>query len=161
MAYVPLHALAVSLGQSSPTHSAVQQIGPVHTLAVQTHPGPRNAPAASSQQYGQSNPTVSPLQASLFPLDFHLHYGSAILTASHTRPGQTHGAYLVSPGSIATAEPPNEGQQVPRPVEAHQEAPPRGLRFEDVRRMIEDGLAQRRPEVPKYTIPYPPEIDRT
>ncbi|CAL2247119.1 unnamed protein product [Prunus armeniaca] len=38
---------------------------------------------------------------------------------------------------------------------------PQGLRFEDVRRMIEDGLAQRRPEAPRYTKPYPPEIDRT
>ncbi|CAL9025566.1 unnamed protein product, partial [Prunus brigantina] len=38
---------------------------------------------------------------------------------------------------------------------------PGGLRLEDVRRMIEDGLAQRRPETPRYTKPYPPEIDRT
>ncbi|CAL9020639.1 unnamed protein product [Prunus brigantina] len=121
VAYGPLHALAVSLGQSSPMHSAVQQGGPVHTLAVHTHPGPSNAPAASSQQYGQSNPTVSPLQAPLFPLDSHLHYGSAILTAAQTHPGQTHGPYLVPPVSITTAEPPrssgpatkqqNEGQQ--------------------------------------------------
>ncbi|CAL8992003.1 unnamed protein product [Prunus brigantina] len=116
---------------------------PVHTMAVQTHSGPSNAPIASSQQYGQNNPTFSPLQAPLFPLDPHLHYGSAILTAAHTHPSQTHGAYLVPLGSIATAEPPvqaaqqirpqNEGQQVPRPVTALQEAPPRGLRFEDVR----------------------------
>ncbi|CAL2250007.1 unnamed protein product [Prunus armeniaca] len=171
MAYGPLHALAVSLGQSSPTHSAVQQIDPVHTLAIQTYPGPSNTPAASSQQYGQSNPTVSPLQASLFPLDSHLHYGSTILMAAHTHPGQTHGAYLVPPSSIATAEPPvqaaqqrrpqNEGQQVPWPVATQQEAPPRGLRFEDVQRMIKDGLAQRRLEAPKYTRPYPPKIDRT
>ncbi|BFG20880.1 hypothetical protein CerSpe_071540 [Prunus speciosa] len=27
--------------------------------------------------------------------------------------------------------------------------------------MIEDGLAKRRPEAPRYTKPYPPEIDRT
>ncbi|BFG20916.1 hypothetical protein CerSpe_071900 [Prunus speciosa] len=26
--------------------------------------------------------------------------------------------------------------------------------------MIEDGLAQRRPDMPRYTRPYPPEIDR-
>ncbi|CAL8992682.1 unnamed protein product [Prunus brigantina] len=45
----PLHALAVSLGQSSPTHAAVQQIGPVRTMAVHTHPGPSNVTAASSQ----------------------------------------------------------------------------------------------------------------
>ncbi|CAL8992948.1 unnamed protein product [Prunus brigantina] len=104
MAYGPLHALAVSLGQSSPMHSAVQQGGPVHTLAVHTHLGPSNAPAASSQQYGQSNPTVSPLQAPLFPPDSHLHYDSAIVTAAHTHPGQTQGAYLVPTSSITTAE---------------------------------------------------------
>ncbi|CAL2240745.1 unnamed protein product [Prunus armeniaca] len=79
--------------------------------------------------------------------------------------------YPVPPGSVAKAEPPvqvvqqvrpeNEGQQVPLPVAAQQEAPPQGLRFEDVRRMIEDDLAQRRPEAPRYTKPYPPEIDRT
>ncbi|CAL9005866.1 unnamed protein product [Prunus brigantina] len=110
VAYSPLHALAVSLGQSSPIHYTVQQGGPVHTLAVHTHPDPRNAPAASSQQYGQSNPTVSPLQA----------------------------------------RPQNDGQQVQQPIVAQQEAhpPSRGLRFKDVRRMIEDGLAQKRQEVP-------------
>ncbi|CAL8136214.1 unnamed protein product [Prunus armeniaca] len=75
MAYGPLHALAVSLGQSSPTHFAVQQLGLVHTVAVQTHPGPSNATAASSQQYGQSNPTVSPLHTSLLPSGSHLQYG--------------------------------------------------------------------------------------
>ncbi|CAL2266700.1 unnamed protein product [Prunus armeniaca] len=98
-------------------------------------------------------------------------YDPAILTATHTHPGQTYDAYLVPPGSVATTEPPiqvaqqirpqNEGQQVPRPVAAQQEAPPQGLRFEDVRRRIEDGLAHRRPEAPKYTKPYPPEFDRT
>ncbi|CAL2227970.1 unnamed protein product [Prunus armeniaca] len=36
------------LGQSSPTHSAVQQLGLVHTVAVQTHPRPSNATTASS-----------------------------------------------------------------------------------------------------------------
>ncbi|CAL2239326.1 unnamed protein product [Prunus armeniaca] len=41
-AYGPLHALAVSLGQSSPAQSTVQQLGPVHTVAIQTHPGPSN-----------------------------------------------------------------------------------------------------------------------
>ncbi|CAL8993776.1 unnamed protein product [Prunus brigantina] len=132
MAYVPLHALAVTLGQSSPTHSAVQQIGPVHTLAVQTHPGPSNAPAASSQQYDQSNPTVSPLQASLFPLDSHLHYGSTILTAAHTHPGQTHGAYLVPPGSIATAEPPIQAAQQIRPQKEGQQ----GIEFRDMQDLI-------------------------
>ncbi|CAL8162672.1 unnamed protein product [Prunus armeniaca] len=40
----PLHALAVPLGRSSPTRSAAQQTGPVHTMAVQpnatcTRPG--------------------------------------------------------------------------------------------------------------------------
>ncbi|CAL9020603.1 unnamed protein product [Prunus brigantina] len=118
-----------SWGQSQPTW----QIGPVHTLAVQTHPRPSNAVVASSQQYGQCNPTVSPLQASLFPLDSHLHYGSAIPAAAHTPLGQTHGAYLVPPGSVATAEPPvqvaqqirpmNEGQQVPRPVRPSKKHP--------------------------------------
>ncbi|CAL8095907.1 unnamed protein product [Prunus armeniaca] len=170
-AYYPLHALAVSLGQSSPTHSAVQQFGPVHTLAVQTHPGPSNATAASSKQYGQSNPTVSPLHASLLPSGSHLQYGLVVPTTTHTHPSQTYDAYLVPPSLVATAEPPiqvaqqvrpqNEGQQVPRLAAAQQEAPPQGLRFEDVRRMIEDGLAQRRPEAPRYTKPYPPEIDRT
>ncbi|CAL9024990.1 unnamed protein product [Prunus brigantina] len=68
------------------------------------------------------------ITGAVISLDSHLHYGSAILTAAHTHPGQTHGAYLVPPGSIATAEPPiegaqqqrpqNEGQQVPRPVAA-------------------------------------------
>ncbi|XP_021825915.1 uncharacterized protein LOC110766827 [Prunus avium] len=71
--------------------------------------------------------------------------------------------------------PQNDVQQAPRPYAAQQEAPPQGLRFEDVRRMIkdvrrmiedvrrmiEDGLAQRRPDAPRYTRPYPPEIDRT
>ncbi|CAL2270925.1 unnamed protein product [Prunus armeniaca] len=56
--------------------------------------------------------------------------------------------------------PQNEGQQVPRPVAAQQEAPPQGHRFEDVRRMIEDSLAQRCPEAPRYAKPYLPEIDR-
>ncbi|CAL2255632.1 unnamed protein product [Prunus armeniaca] len=32
--YGPLHALAVSLGQSGPTQFVVQQLGPVHTVAV-------------------------------------------------------------------------------------------------------------------------------
>ncbi|CAL9011420.1 unnamed protein product [Prunus brigantina] len=59
------------------------------------------------------------------------------------------------------SQPQNEGQQVPRPVATQQEAPTQGLRFEDVRQMIEDGLAQRRPEAPMYTRPYPSEIDRT
>ncbi|CAL8077909.1 unnamed protein product [Prunus armeniaca] len=118
-----------------------------------------------------SNPTVSPLQASLFPSGSHLEYGLAIPTATHTHPGQTYGAYLALPGSVTTAEPPvqvaqqirpqNEGQQVRRPVATQQEAPPQGLRFEDVRRMIEDGLVQRRPEAPKYTKSYPPKIDQT
>ena len=108
---------------------------------------------------------------SLLPSGSHLQYGSAIPTTTHPNPGQTYGAYLVPPSSVATAEPPvqvaqqvrpqNEGQQVPLLVTAQQEAPPQGLRFEDVRRMIKDGLAQRRPEVPRYTKPYPPEIDRT
>ncbi|CAL8152702.1 unnamed protein product [Prunus armeniaca] len=90
---------------------------------------------------------------SLLPSGSHLQYGSAIPTTTHTNPFQTYGAYLVPPSSVATAEPPvqvaqqvrpqNEGQQVPRTVAAQQEAPPQGLRFEDVRRMIEDGLAQR------------------
>ncbi|CAL9024361.1 unnamed protein product, partial [Prunus brigantina] len=65
-------------------HSAVQHGGRVHTLAVHTHPGPSNAPAASSQQYGQSNPIVSSLQTPLFPLDSHIHYGSATIAAPHT-----------------------------------------------------------------------------
>ncbi|CAL2270622.1 unnamed protein product [Prunus armeniaca] len=127
-AYGPLHALAISLGQSCPTHSVVQQLGLVHTVAVQTHPGLGNATAASSQQYGQSNPTVSPLQAWLFSSGSHIQYGSALPTATHTHPGQTYGAYLVPPGSVATTEPPvqvaqqirpqNEGQQVPRLVAA-------------------------------------------
>ncbi|CAL2247237.1 unnamed protein product [Prunus armeniaca] len=134
MTYSPLHALAVSLGQSSPAQSAVQQLGLVHTVAVQTHPGPSNSTAASSQQYGQSNPTVSPLHMSLLPSGSHLQYGSAIPTTSHTNPSQTYGAYLVPPSSVATAEPPVqvaqqvrpqiEGQQVPQLVAAQQEAPP-------------------------------------
>ncbi|CAL8135850.1 unnamed protein product [Prunus armeniaca] len=103
--YGPLHALAMSLGQSSPAQSAVQQLGPVHTVAVQTHPGPRNSTAASSQQYGQSNPTVSPLHMLLLPSGSHLQYGSAIPTTTHTNLGQTYGAYLVPPSSVATAEP--------------------------------------------------------
>ncbi|CAL8992600.1 unnamed protein product [Prunus brigantina] len=37
-----------SWGQSQPAWHG----GPVHTLAVHTHPGTSNAPAASSQQYG-------------------------------------------------------------------------------------------------------------
>ncbi|CAL8136569.1 unnamed protein product [Prunus armeniaca] len=127
-AYDPLHALVVSLGQSSPMHFAVQQLGPIHTVVVQTHSGPSNVTAASSQQYSQSNPTVSQLHASLLPSRSHLQYSSAIPTAMHTHPGQTYDAYLVPLGSIATAEPPvqvaqqirpqNEGQQVPRPVAA-------------------------------------------
>ncbi|CAL2230099.1 unnamed protein product [Prunus armeniaca] len=101
---------------------------------------------------------------SLLSSGSHLQYGSAIPTMSHTNPGQTYGAYLGPPSSVATAEPPiqvaqqvrpqNEGQQVPRLVAAQQEAPPQGLRFEDVRRMIEDGLAQRRREAPRYTKPH-------
>ncbi|CAL9020642.1 unnamed protein product, partial [Prunus brigantina] len=166
----PTRPSEVSLGQSSPMHSTVHQGCLFHTLAVHTHPGPPNAPAASSQQYGQSNPIVSPLQAPLFPLDSHLHYSSAILMAAHTHPGQTQGAYLAPPSPITTAETPvqaaqqqrsqNDGQQVPRPVAAQQELPSRGLRFEDVRRMIGDGLAQRRPEAPRYTKPEHPEKPR-
>ncbi|CAL8163024.1 unnamed protein product [Prunus armeniaca] len=153
-AYDPLHALAISLGQSSPTHSAVQQLGPVHTVA-----------------YSQSNPIVSPLHASLFPSGSHLQYGSAIPTATHTHPGQTYSAYLVPPGSVATAEPPvqvaqqvrpqNEGQQVPRPVAAQQEAFPQDPQTEDVWRTTKDGLAHRRPGAPSYTEPYPPGKPRT
>ncbi|CAL8992973.1 unnamed protein product, partial [Prunus brigantina] len=92
--------------QPAPMHSAVQHGGPVHTLAVHTHPGPSNTPAASSQQYGQSNPIVSSLQTPLFPLDSHIHHGSATIAAPHRHLGQTQGAYLAPTGPITTAEPP-------------------------------------------------------
>ncbi|CAL8175383.1 unnamed protein product [Prunus armeniaca] len=164
--YGPLHALAVSLGQSSPAQSAVQQLGPVHTVAVQTHPSPSNSTAVSLQQYGQSNPTVSPLHTSSLPSGSHLQYGSVVLTTTHTNPGQTYGAYLVPPSSVATAEPPvqvaqqvrpqNEGQQVPRPVAAQQEVPPQDPLTEDAQRTTKDGSAQRRPGAPSYTKLYPP-----
>ncbi|CAL2238992.1 unnamed protein product [Prunus armeniaca] len=114
-AYGSLHALAVSLGQSSATQSAVQQRGPVHTMAIQTHPGPSNSTVASSQQYDQSNSTVSPLHTSLLPSGSHLQYGSAVPTTTHTHPGQTYGAYLVSPSSVATAKPPVQVAQQVRP----------------------------------------------
>ncbi|XP_021831891.1 uncharacterized protein LOC110771847 [Prunus avium] len=57
------------------------------------------------------------------------------------------------------ARPQNEVLQATRPYAAQQEAPPQGIRLKDVRRMIEDGLAQRRPDMPRYTRPYSPEID--
>ncbi|XP_021817032.1 uncharacterized protein LOC110759283 [Prunus avium] len=85
--------------------------------------------------------------------------------------GQTHGAHLASTSSVVSAEPlvqmaqqirpQNDVQQASRLYAAQQEARPQGLRFEDVRRMIEDGLAQWRPDAPRYTRPYPPKIDRT
>ncbi|BFG20908.1 hypothetical protein CerSpe_071820 [Prunus speciosa] len=167
----PLHALAVSLGHSSPAHPTIHPLGPVHTAAVHTHPGPNNAAAALSQQYGQSNTTVSPsLQASLLPPGTHLHYGSAVPASTHTPLVQTHGAHLASTNSVIQTEPlvqmvpqirpQNDPQQVPLLNAAQQEAPHQGLRFEDVRRMIEDGLAQRRSDMPRNTRPYPPEIDR-
>ncbi|CAL9018370.1 unnamed protein product [Prunus brigantina] len=98
MTYSPLHALAVTLGQNSPMHSAAQHGGPVHTLAVHTHPGPSSTPAASLQQYGQSNPIISSLQTPLFPLDSHLRYGAANVTAPYTHLGQTQGANLAPTG---------------------------------------------------------------
>ncbi|CAL9025568.1 unnamed protein product [Prunus brigantina] len=161
--YGPLHALAVSLGQSSPTHSTIQQLGPGPTMAVQPHA----FRAASSQQYGQSNSTVSPLQASLFPSGSHLQYGSAMPMATHTHPGQTYDAYLMPPGSVATAaplvqiKPQNDAQQVQRPLPTQLELPPQDPRTEDVRRTTKDGLAQRRPGAPGYTEPYPPGKPRT
>ncbi|CAL8162373.1 unnamed protein product [Prunus armeniaca] len=157
-------------GKAAP-HSPRSNNSAQSTLWPSRHLGPSNLTATLSQQYGQSNPTVSPLHTSLLPSGSYLQYSSAIPTMSHMNPGQTYDAYLVPPNSVATAEPPvqvaqqvrlqNEGQQVPRLISAQQEAPPQGLRFEDVRRMIEDGLTQRRPEAPGYTKPYPPEIDRT
>ncbi|KAL6288374.1 hypothetical protein ACE6H2_005884 [Prunus campanulata] len=134
----PLHALAVSLGHSSLAHPAIHPLGPVHTAAVQTHPGPSNATAVSSQQYGQTNLTVSPpLQASLFPLGSHIHYSSAIPAATHAHLAHTHGAHLASTSAVIPAElpvpvaqqtrPQNEVQQVPRPCAVQQEAPPQGL----------------------------------
>ena len=65
----PLHALAVSLGHGSFTHPSIHPLGSVHTAAVHTHPGPSNASAVPSQQYGQGSLTASPpLQASSCPL---------------------------------------------------------------------------------------------
>ncbi|CAL8119771.1 unnamed protein product [Prunus armeniaca] len=135
-------------------------------MAVQTYPGPSNSTAASSQQYGQSNPTVPPLHMSLSPSGSHLQYDSAIPTITHSNPGQTYGAYLVPPSSVATAEhpvqvaqqvrPQNEGQQVPRPVVAQQEAPPQDPLIEDARRTTKDDSAQRRPGAASSTELYPP-----
>ncbi|CAL9018354.1 unnamed protein product, partial [Prunus brigantina] len=106
MTYSPLHALAITLGQNSPMHSAAQHGGPVHTFAVHAHPGPSSTPAASSQQYGQSNPIISSLQTPLFPLDSHLRYGAAHVTTPHTHLGQTQGANVAPTGPTATAETP-------------------------------------------------------
>ncbi|CAL9005312.1 unnamed protein product, partial [Prunus brigantina] len=175
MAYSPLHALAVTLGQNSPMNSTALHGGPVHTLAVHTHPSMSNTPAASSQQYGQSNPIISSLQTPLSPPDSQLQYGAANATVPCAHLGHTQGVSLAPTGPTITTETPihaaqqqrpqNDGQlhkqqQNQRPTTTQAEAPARGLRFEDVRRMIEDGLAQRRPEAPRYTRPYPPEIDR-
>ncbi|CAL2257348.1 unnamed protein product [Prunus armeniaca] len=134
MAYGPIHALAVSLGQSSPTHFAVQQLGPVHTEAFQKHPGPSNSTAASSQQYGQSNSTVSPLHTSLLASGSHLQYASAVPTTTHTNPGQTYSAHPMPPGSVVTAEslvqvaqqikPQDDAQQDQRPLPTQLESPP-------------------------------------
>ncbi|CAL9012568.1 unnamed protein product [Prunus brigantina] len=136
MTYSPLHALAVTLGQNTPMNSTAQHGGPVHTLAVHTHPGTSHPPAVSSQQYGQSNPIISSLLTPPFPPDSHPHF------AQQQRPQ-------------------NDGQQNQRQTAAQTEAPARGLRFEDVRRMIEDGLAQRRPEAPRYTKPDWSDMERT
>ncbi|KAL6269615.1 hypothetical protein ACE6H2_026526 [Prunus campanulata] len=131
-AYGPLHALAVSLGQNSPTLSAVQQLGPTHTLVVQTQPGPSNATSTTSQQHGQSSLTVAPpLQAygSAIPTATQTHPGShcqndtirqsqvatPLWPMDHTHPGQTHGAYLMPPDSVATAEPLVQVAQQVRP----------------------------------------------
>ncbi|CAL8992962.1 unnamed protein product [Prunus brigantina] len=171
MTYSPLHALAVTLGQNTPMNSTAQHGGPVHTLAVHTHPGTSHPPAVSSQQYGQGNPIISSLLTPPFPPDSHPHFGAGSVTTPYAHLGQTQGANMAPTGPTGTTEvptqaaqqqrPQNDGQQNQRPTAAQTEAPARGLRFEDVRRMIEDGLAQRRPEAPRYTKPYPPEIDRT
>ncbi|XP_021803234.1 uncharacterized protein LOC110747355 [Prunus avium] len=68
-----------------------------------------------------------------------------------THPGQAHNAYQVQFGSVTTAEPlapiaqqlrpQNDAQQVQQPFAAQLESPPQWLRVEDVRQMIEDGLA--------------------
>ncbi|CAL9000444.1 unnamed protein product [Prunus brigantina] len=128
MTYSPLHALAVTLGQSSPMNSTAQHGGPVHTLAVHTRPGPGNPPAASSQQYGQSNPIIPSLQTPLFPPDSHLHYGAPDVWAPYAHLGQTQGANMAPTGPTMTIETPiqpaqqqrpqNDGQQNQRPTTA-------------------------------------------
>ncbi|CAL9001611.1 unnamed protein product [Prunus brigantina] len=65
-----LHPLTNNWGQS--VVQSAPRVGCI-TRAKQPHTfyGPARRP--SSQQYGQSNPTVSPLQTPLFPLDSHLY----------------------------------------------------------------------------------------
>ncbi|CAL9005962.1 unnamed protein product [Prunus brigantina] len=153
----PAPAPAIGYGQNfQPPTNGWGQSQPAWANSGPTRP---STPAASSQQYGQSNPIISSLQTPLFPLDSHLRYGAAHVTAPYTHLGQTQGANVAPTGPTVTAETPvqaiqqqrpqNDGQQNQRPTVAQTEAPARGLRFEDVRRMIKDGLAQRRPEAPR------------
>ncbi|CAL9021423.1 unnamed protein product, partial [Prunus brigantina] len=131
-AHGPLHALAVSLGQSSPKYPTAQQIGPVRAITVRAHPGLGNVTAASVTHThpGQTHSA-------------YLKPPGSIVTAEPF----DHVAQQIKPRSDA--------QQVQRPLPIRLELPPQDPCTKEIRRATEDGLAQGCPKTPSYFEPFP------